>query len=78
MTTLAAVADLESPTHREQWLTGADPTAASEPALSCPACGSAAYVEWRDMFAGTSGPVVHVKLRCAQGRHWFLMPEDEQ
>jgi hypothetical protein len=28
------------------------------------------------MVVGTSGPVVHVKLKCPLGRHWFLMPED--
>ncbi len=52
-------------------------TSATETQLSCPACGEPAVVEWRDMVAGTSGPVVHVKLRCPRGRHWFLMPEDD-
>jgi hypothetical protein len=28
------------------------------------------------MMAGTSGPVIHVKVRCPLGRHWFLMPEE--
>jgi hypothetical protein len=28
------------------------------------------------MVVGTGGPVVHVKLKCPLGRHWFLMPED--
>jgi hypothetical protein len=44
--------------------------------LSCPACGRPATVESRDMLAGTSGPVVHLQLRCPVGRHWFRMPED--
>jgi hypothetical protein len=55
----------------------AEQTSAAETQLSCPACGEPAVVEWRDMVAGTSGPVVHVKLRCPSGRHWFLMPEDD-
>ncbi len=55
----------------------AEPTSASETQLSCPACGEPAVVEWRDIVAGTSGPVVLVKLRCPRGRHWFLMPEDD-
>ena len=55
----------------------AEETSAAETQLSCPACGEPAVVEWRDMVAGTSGPVVHVKLRCPRGRHWFLMPEDD-
>ena len=29
------------------------------------------------MIAGTSGAVVHVKLPCPVGRHWFLKAEDE-
>ncbi len=55
----------------------ADTAPASQAQLSCPACGEPAVVEWRDMVAGTSGPVAHVKLRCPGGRHWFLMPEDD-
>ena len=54
----------------------ADPRLATEPQIDCPACGLPATVEWRDMVAGTSGPVSHVKIRCPQGRHWFLMPEE--
>ena len=48
----------------------------AEPTVSCPACGQPATIEWRDTVAGTSGPVVHVKLRCPVGRHWFLMLEE--
>ncbi len=44
--------------------------------VSCPACGRPATVESRDMVAGTSGPVIHLQLRCPFGRHWFRMPED--
>jgi hypothetical protein len=55
----------------------AETTAAPQAQLTCPACNEPAVVEWRDMVAGTSGPVVHVKLRCPRGRHWFLMPEDD-
>ena len=42
--------------------------------VSCPDCGQPAWVEWRDVVNSTSGPVVHVKVRCLD-RHWFLMPE---
>jgi hypothetical protein len=48
-----------------------------EPTVPCPACGEPADIEWRDTAASTSGPVVHVKLRCPQGRHWFLMLEED-
>ncbi len=46
----------------------------STPQLSCPDCAQPAWVEWRDEVNSTSGPVVHVKVRCLD-RHWFLMPE---
>ena len=46
----------------------------STPRVSCPDCGQPAWVEWRDEVNSTSGPVVHVKVRCLD-RHWFLMPE---
>ena len=49
---------------------------AAETTVSCPACGRPATIEWRDTVVGTSGPVVHVKLRCPVGRHWFLMLEE--
>lgn len=42
--------------------------------VSCPDCRRPARVEWRDDVNSTSGPVVHVKVRCLD-RHWFLMPE---
>jgi hypothetical protein len=82
MTTLLAAARPHAPTHSAR--THFDITAApavlppaSEPALSCPACGLPATVESRDMTAGTSGPVVHLKVRCPRGRHWFLTTEEE-
>jgi hypothetical protein len=46
----------------------------STPRVSCPDCAQPAWVEWRDEVNSTSGPVVHVKVRCLD-RHWFLMPE---
>lgn len=83
MTTLLATADPQAPARSAHPRTdpGTTPTPAalppeSEPKLDCPACGLPATVEWRDMIAGTSGPVVHVKVRCPLGRHWFLMPEE--
>jgi len=48
----------------------------SESLVDCPACGLPAEVESRDMVAGTSGPEVHMQLRCPVGRHWFVMTED--
>jgi hypothetical protein len=57
-------------------LAPAAPQETSQPTVDCPACGEPATIEWRDMVVGTSGPVVHVKLKCPLGRHWFLMPED--
>ena len=43
--------------------------------VECPACGLPATIEWRDMVAGVSGPVIHVQLRCPLGRHWFVVEE---
>jgi hypothetical protein len=80
MTTLVAAVRPQAPTHSAR--TDLDLTAApaalpaSEPALSCPACALPATVEWRDMMAGTSGPVIHVKVRCPRGRHSFLTTEE--
>ena len=81
MTTLVAAVRPQALTHSAR--TDLDITAApaalppaSEPALSCPACGLPATVEWRDMMAGTSGPVIHVKVRCPRGRHSFLTTEE--
>ena len=52
------------------------PSPSSESLVDCPACGLPAEVESRDMVAGTSGPEVHVQLRCPLGRHWFVMTEE--
>jgi hypothetical protein len=52
------------------------PVTTLQPTVACPQCGQPATIEWRDMVVGTGGPVVHVKLKCPLGRHWFLMPED--
>ena len=81
MTTLVAAARPHAPTHsaRTDFGLTAAPAGmppASEPAVSYPACGLPATVEWRDMTAGTSGPVVHLKVWCPRGRHWFLMTEE--
>jgi hypothetical protein len=40
---------------------------------TCPECGNAAEVQWRDVLESTDGPVEHAKVRCVQ-RHSFLMP----
>ena len=53
------------------------PPSVSEHQMDCPACGLPAMIEWRDMVAGTSGPVVHMQLRCPLGRHSHLMVEQE-
>ena len=52
------------------------PSPSSEPLVDCPACGLPAEIESRDMVAGTSGPEIHVQLRCPVGRHWFVMSEE--
>ena len=83
MTTLVATAHPKAhtrSTHRRiDPVTNPAPAAAvttSQPTVDCPQCGQPATIEWRDMVVGTGGPVVHVKLKCPLGRHWFLMPED--
>ena len=82
MTTMVATADprgtrLGHPRTHITSTTGPLPSQPeAERAVSCPACGRPATVESRDMVAGTSGPVVHLQLRCPVGRHWFRMPED--
>jgi hypothetical protein len=87
MTTLATLADTETPARPASTWVDVEPTPAPIPApatvptasdstVSCPACGQPAVIEWRDLVAGTSGPVVHVKVRCPEGRHWFLMLEE--
>lgn len=85
MTTLAPLAATETPvrpasTRVDVAQTPAPDTTPTMPdsTISCPACGQPAVVEWRDVVASTSGPVVHVKVRCPQGRHWFLMLEDNR
>ena len=40
---------------------------------TCPECGNAAEIQWRDVLEGTDGPVEHAKLVCVD-RHWFLLP----
>jgi hypothetical protein len=40
---------------------------------TCPECGNAAEILWRDVFESTDGPVEHAKVMCVD-RHWFLMP----
>lgn len=44
----------------------------SEALIDCPACGLPATVESRDLLAGTSGPEVHLMVRCPVGRHWSV------
>jgi hypothetical protein len=39
----------------------------------CPQCTQPAEVQWRDVLAGTDGPVEHAKVLCVR-RHWFLLP----
>ena len=83
MTTMVATADPRPHTRSAHPRTHITSTTAPRPSrleaketVSCPACGRPATVEARDMLAGTSGPVVHLQLRCPVGRHWFCMPED--
>jgi hypothetical protein len=40
---------------------------------TCPECGNAAEIKWRDVLESTDGPIEHVKIVCVE-RHWFLMP----
>jgi hypothetical protein len=40
---------------------------------TCPECGHAAEVTWREVMESTDGPVEHAQIRCVQ-RHWFLLP----
>ncbi|MFI5073544.1 MAG: hypothetical protein ACHP7G_00775 [Actinomycetales bacterium] len=82
MTTLVATAHTKAHTrttqgHIDPLTTPGRPAPrnTSQPTVDCPACGEPATIEWRDMVVGTGGPVVHVKLKCPLGRHWFLMPE---
>jgi hypothetical protein len=79
MTTLVAVADVQAaprPAHRRIDVGTSPNPAVSEPLVDCPACGLPATIEWRDMVAGTSGPEIHMQLRCPVGRHWFVMLEE--
>lgn len=43
---------------------------------TCPACGGAAEVLWRETWPSTEGPVEHAKVGCVR-RHWFLLPADQ-
>jgi hypothetical protein len=40
---------------------------------TCPECGNAAEILWRDVLESSDGPVEHAKVVCVD-RHWFLMP----
>ena len=40
---------------------------------TCPECGNAAEIQWRDVFESTDGPVEHAKVSCVR-RHRFLLP----
>ena len=40
---------------------------------TCPECGNAAEIQWRDVLESTDGPIEHVKIICVE-RHWFLLP----
>jgi len=40
---------------------------------TCPDCGAAAEVLWRDVLESTDGPIEHAKIRCVRG-HWFMLP----
>ena len=40
---------------------------------TCPECGNAAEIQWRDVVESTDGPIEHAKIVCVD-RHWFLMP----
>jgi len=40
---------------------------------TCPECGNAAEIQWRDVLESTDGPVEHAKVLCVE-RHTFLLP----
>jgi hypothetical protein len=40
---------------------------------TCPECGNAAEILWRDVLESSDGPTEHAKVVCVD-RHWFLMP----
>jgi hypothetical protein len=40
---------------------------------TCPDCGNAAEIQWRDVLESTDGPVEHAKVVCVE-RHWFVLP----
>lgn len=42
-------------------------------ARSCPECGRLAEVVDRFTLASTDGPVAHIRLRCAAGRHHLTL-----
>ena len=41
--------------------------------ITCPECGNAAEIQWRDVLESSDGPIEHAKVVCVD-RHWFLMP----
>jgi hypothetical protein len=83
MTTVEAVAEIQAAPRPASGRTDEVATvkpivspSTSEHLVDCPACGLPATIESRDMVAGTSGPEVHVQLRCPVGRHWFVLSEE--
>jgi len=40
---------------------------------TCPECGNAAEIVWRDVFESTDGPIEHAQVRCV-ALHWFVLP----
>ena len=52
------------------------PSPSSESLVDCPACGLPARLECATLVAGTSGPEVHVQLRCPSDGTEGIMTED--
>ena len=40
---------------------------------TCPECGNAAEILWRDVLESTDGPIEHAKVLCID-HHWFVLP----
>ena len=40
---------------------------------TCPECGNAAEILWREVLESTDGPIEHAKVRCV-AFHWFMLP----
>ena len=40
---------------------------------TCPECGNAAEILWREVLESTDGPIEHAKVRCV-AFHWFVLP----